>query len=522
MRALYRTRFQLRDPDESPQAQFDAVAATCFNWVVERQQVERPSNTPGAAEAFEPMEIGQRHELEACRVDREGNTHWGLHYMHQDRSYKGQWWSTQLGLFREGNGPNHFSCSLLLGRRDGQVSPVQQLPGRPRIVRDILKEFGGGGRFPLLTKAVQVGDSEEEVEHLLQLLEYPERTHPIVFVSRTNGGEKCLISPVALADRVCGIAHLIVASNSFVSRRLEGLMGKKHACYGGAIRIYWPQFQRNHSPNRHPLFPPDKILKLERFRKNLFQDKLLARLADVASFNTTEPFITWPRLQELRRRQAMEEAKDRGELSSLVELQDEEIKGLQNQLQNQRHVLEDTQLENLELLDKVDNYQRAIQGAGIVVEKEVEELPPADVDEAIQKAKKKFKNQLAFAWNSKSEEKHYPYQKPEEVLSLFEWLATTYYDAKIGKSLCPNFNTAIRHEMPGWSYSAKQAQATLGKNPEWYEATWKKKSYTIAEHCKKGTGSDPSHCIRIAFAWDEEKRRIVLGFLGQHQRNTKS
>jgi len=521
MRALYRTRFQLRDAGD-PQAQFDQVAAACFQWVVTQQSVKNPPSVPSVAGDFKLADIADRHELEACRIDRDGKSIWGLRFIHEDHQEKGQWWFTELGLFRDGDGANHFSCSVLLGRRDGQVHPVQQLPGRPRIVRDILRDFGGGGKFPLLTQAVEVQGTEESVEQFLQLLEYPERTHPIVFVSRSNGSEDCIVSPIDLADKVCGIAHLIVAQNSYVSRLLDGLVGKKHGTYDGAIRIYWPQFQRSHQAHRHPLYVPDKIRTQEGYRKGLFRDRLLARLADVAAFNTTEPFITWPRLQELRRRRAMDEAKDRGELSQLVVLQDEQIGELETDLKDSKMRLEDAELEVLELQEIVQNYQRAIRGSNIEIQEDEEELPPITVADAIARAKKRYAKQLAFAWNSKSEEKNSPYHKPEEVYAAFEWLATVYYEAKIGKTACHNFSDSIKQAIPGWNYSAKQSGISLGRNKEWYEASWKKQTYVIEEHLKKGIGTDPSHCIRIAFAWDEEKRRIILGFLGQHQRNTKS
>ncbi|MDE0074691.1 MAG: hypothetical protein OXU32_12110 [Gammaproteobacteria bacterium] len=43
--------------------------------------------------------------------------------------------------------------------------------------------------------------------------------------------------------------------------------------------------------------------------------------------------------------------------------------------------------------------------------------------------------------------------------------------------------------------------------------TWK-----LAAHLGKGTSHDPHHTIRIAFAWDEPNERVIVGFVGMHQR----
>ena len=32
----------------------------------------------------------------------------------------------------------------------------------------------------------------------------------------------------------------------------------------------------------------------------------------------------------------------------------------------------------------------------------------------------------------------------------------------------------------------------------------------------------PTETIRVAFAWDKEARKVIIGFIGQHQRNRNS
>ena len=39
-------------------------------------------------------------------------------------------------------------------------------------------------------------------------------------------------------------------------------------------------------------------------------------------------------------------------------------------------------------------------------------------------------------------------------------------------------------------------------------------------HLGKGASFDPKSTIRIGFAWDDERRRVVVGYVGRHQRTT--
>ena len=38
----------------------------------------------------------------------------------------------------------------------------------------------------------------------------------------------------------------------------------------------------------------------------------------------------------------------------------------------------------------------------------------------------------------------------------------------------------------------------------------------------KGTSFDPQNTIRIAFDWDDEEKRVVVGYIGRHQKNRRS
>ena len=145
-----------------------------------------------------------------------------------------------------------------------------------------------------------------------------------------------------------------------------------------------------------------------------------------------------------------------------------------------------------------------------------------NVSEAVARAKELFPEQLVFALNSKSD-KDSPFQKPAEVLAALAWLATDYHNLRWTKpGEDPRFEERLKKFCPGWSYKPHQANATKRQFAEWYETGIEGRRYELGEHVGKGTSADPQKTIRIAFAWDEERGQVIVGYIGRHQRNRRS
>ena len=142
------------------------------------------------------------------------------------------------------------------------------------------------------------------------------------------------------------------------------------------------------------------------------------------------------------------------------------------------------------------------------------------VRQAWELAQARYRDRLAFRPNKKSE-LDYNYKRPREVWDALEWLATTYHDVQTGKSRVIDLNESIRNACSGWEYKPDQTDITFNTFREWYETTKDGKTYELREHLSKGTGRD-ANVIRIAFAWDEDSERVIVGYVGPHQRNRSS
>ena len=150
-----------------------------------------------------------------------------------------------------------------------------------------------------------------------------------------------------------------------------------------------------------------------------------------------------------------------------------------------------------------------------------EHSEPRTVRDAVARAEKLFPDRLAIALNSKSEKRNL-FQKPQEVFDALAWLATDYHDRRANPGGSPDFDKLLKEACPGWSYKASQTEITREQFEQWYTTTWEGKTYDLSPHLGKGTSHDPQNTIRIAFAWDDERRRVVVGYIGMHQRNRKS
>ena len=146
------------------------------------------------------------------------------------------------------------------------------------------------------------------------------------------------------------------------------------------------------------------------------------------------------------------------------------------------------------------------------------------VREAIEVAEKELKGRVVFRLNSKSEQES-PFQEPTDLLLALRWIGGDYYQAKSGKKLIRDLNSSLRVVLSRWDYSANQSDSTMSANESWYRVDYKLKGGRVAyadAHIGCGTSRRPQETIRVAFFWDDDAQVAVVGYVGQHQKNTHS
>lgn len=144
-----------------------------------------------------------------------------------------------------------------------------------------------------------------------------------------------------------------------------------------------------------------------------------------------------------------------------------------------------------------------------------ESVSVESVADAVTLAEDRFASHLRFNLNAKSD-LDIPFDKPQQVLDALEWLATTYHKSKTGDASEPDLLGSLRLAC-GWKYTRFQSDSTMGMYREYYETTVDGRKCKLEEHIGTGNGY-PRGTIRIAFLWEADRRRVVIGYIGRHQR----
>ena len=153
---------------------------------------------------------------------------------------------------------------------------------------------------------------------------------------------------------------------------------------------------------------------------------------------------------------------------------------------------------------------------------EAEQPQPRSVHEAIATACERFPDTLAIALNSASEEDS-PFQRPDEVYAALAWLAGEYHSLRANPpGPEPQFDILLKQSCSGWSYSSKQSSTAKNMSPSDYQTSMDGRIYTLDKHIGKGVKGDPQYMIRIAFDWDGDSKKVVVGYIGRHQRTQAS
>ena len=164
-------------------------------------------------------------------------------------------------------------------------------------------------------------------------------------------------------------------------------------------------------------------------------------------------------------------------------------------------------------------YRSAVGGASEFFEDPAPEVET--VNDAVELAKSRFRQELVFAPNSDSTIEDNPFTDPMRVWEALQWLGTTYYASKMGRLRVTDFDQSIK-EACGWWYKGDQGETTLSRYEKSYTTRVDGKRHWLAEHIGKGTSFDARYTIRIAFVWDRERRQVIVGYVGRHQQTDAS
>lgn len=450
--------------------------------------------------------LGEDAALDVVRRDMDATSSFGVRLLrtHGRRPAHSRIIEVVLGERRDARALR-VAVSAYTARREGVLRPERTRPRAPRIVKELVRRFGAydDREISIEPRSVERADADD----IARVLTATERTLPVVLCSPRNRDDRPVTSPRRLAEALVGLAHVYLLADRFVTLRLRDRLGASLACYDGAVRVYWPGSVSEERAREHRYWTPEAVGS----RGRRFPETVLRYLRPAAIARVPEPSLDWHVLEASARRAKEERRERRDEAAERLERR---IADLSARLDEER--------------ERARSWEDAYTQLWAEVEREGVELAhlppherPGSVEEAVRWALERYPDRLDLALNSRSSLEGNPFEDPEAVRRALACLATTYADARRGTISEPNLDEAFL-AASGFRYSPHQSSTTMGRFPNHYRTVWRDRTVPLEEHLKKGTSRDPRHTIRIAFFYDEECGRVVIGYIGLHQRNTVS
>jgi hypothetical protein len=396
---------------------------------------------------------------------------------------------------------------------------VKKFPSIPSIVRKLagMGAIDAGMPMAHVVQARSASDGKVLIGHLLN----PLRKQPVLVISRRDEHSPQIHLP-ALVQGALSAVEL----SSDAEKELIEQLGRPHAPFGGAWRVYGPGFTGNDDGGSasHLLMPEGSeqqrtrrllevisLITRERIgdeeaipsfigARQLIREarqKLTPATVDTTALRALEDDLhTWREL-------ALSNARERDHAYT-------EKKALQSELQRTRSQSEVLRLALAEL--------RAERGRPAVEYPEsfqdIEAWSAEHLGENVVLTPKAIRAALESRVTS-----------PETVRQAFECLhvlANEYLEVRLGggvkaREALEARCTALRVEVTPVGQASRDRRYRSQ-----YTASLDGKSYTLDSHVRGSSSWDPTRQLRIYFHFDDAEARVVVGFLPGHLDNTHS
>lgn len=523
MQPTYFASFLLGEQPSAPPPIADALE-TIADWIFNNHHrpLKRPQNWPrGLAEPFRFSNDTSVQVL--CLNEGDIIQAAAVRYEHPDQ--QSRIWRTDcvLATVAETEPAVRFAVTVSAGSAIESLSPVSPPSSRPRIVRAMMDKFGAREGYPLKSTflKIPIDDSQRFADFLLD----KNRAIPIVFISRRNRDGGLMCDPTLLADKLVGIAYVCVADDAQVSWKLTEVSDNRLSAYDGAVRVYWPRMTAADPPYRHRFWTPQQLYLLENSRRN-FADELLRLIATASVTRRISGLVRWEDIEREISKRTMQSLQESGALTA--EASEDWLRQYEidlRELEKVRHALADSSEQLIAKDEEVRQWKQLYlmqlrygsASSDVSIE---EDTPIEDAASAIAAATKDFSAQLEVI-DGRVEKDALQFEEPELLYAAFKWLATTYWNAKSGIEGCADLDKSCT-EACQFRYSAHQSDVTIGRFSSDYEVVYEGMKFKLREHIGFGSDTEPRHTIRIAFFFSEAKKKIVIGFVGQHQATRKS
>ena len=441
-------------------------------------------------------------------------------------------WIARINVARFG-GLLEFSLRLGIDSSQFVLAPVDLKVGRPQLIPILLGSYRwvlGGTRVTHLPILIHTTDVEAFV---FERLVSAQRRLPIILISRVAETDTLLADSADIANHLAGISEVYELADKWASFKLTNLIGRKQACFDGAVRVYWPRGPKT-IENYNPVILPREIALAE---SNKTRNLLFAQLSQISALRFIDGPITVDASEAIERERAekvdreKETARAAGNTDELIAIADEEVRELRVANDRLRRDCEQLQRDRSHLAADLrttqDNLRAVWSPSPQVAEPQTDlfhaALSPDTVLAAVTEAAEMYKKTLVFHQKSLQSAEDSPYMAPEDV--SYALLAMHEVCLLLQESRRNHKAIGALEELfaaKGYTYRAHESETSMrGKMGDERKIMHNGKKIPIEKHLALGKGG-PDTCLRIYFFDDEAEGRFVIGHVGRHKTNSKT
>lgn len=389
-------------------------------------------------------------------------------------------------------------------------------------------------------------NTPEDVQELVDLLEDPYRSLPVIVISAVNRNAwrftptapGYLVNAAYLADKVKGYA--IVAQISFQAAfALTDAVGKSWSVYDGACRTYFPKIDfDNGSPAHHPCNLKDKIWfwNYEGMRGERGYTAFLIDTAHrVASTSRTD----WSGLYFVPDARILAAELEMVHAAHLANAPEREL-AMQNHiaaLQRKLQTAEDENADWLGELEKATEEAEYYKQENIALRLRLDALrahlirqngesPDAEIPipdsykEMSEWVKEHLAGRLVLLPRAERAASKAEYAEVGMVYRALLILANEYRDSRMGTGTDKAFRDALAQY--GMDFSGSIDRSRAGQEGDAYYVNYPigtDQRVFLQFHVVRGNSREDRYCMRIYFFWDEDTNQVVVGWLPSHLSN---
>lgn len=527
----YQTSFRITSSEHDA---FEAVQSIVFGWVTSKEKDKH------LGKSLEKFRLGHswaclhytKSFLQTLSTQDEHGEVWAMRYSHRDRELRAaRFWHTDIGLRRK-------SSEAVLSVRVSYSWNIENIgtdltapqPSVPYFVRTIVEKlnaYTGRREFRLIQKPLpfrHVGQGKA----LCDFISSPARRYPLLVV---NGD-----SPQAVreANRMatettgkCLVA--IISENVDLAEEIRQFLPADFRINYGHLRVFFPFVGSNNNFTRHrwfeianPSFSANREALVSGLLRNniLREDEAIESIEDVQHVETRARLIalklsTDSKSAELAEffKHFEEVEKQKDEFKKLSDSFASEVDSLEEQVRQISWKNQEMQL-RLETLGKRQESERV----------QLHELLPTLPDSLsrVLKAAGKFYSNLCITPNAvKSAEDDTGNECINETWEILgqlnNMLHRLKFESETAIDLEAAFDANSRYELAmSEGKNTKKDSKLMGLRLIEFEG----ETFDITPHVKYGNRAPKM--VRVHFSFDEDKKRIIVGFVGSHMENATS